>query len=281
MSTCLIDVGGGLRGVYGAGVMDRCMDMGIVFDGVIGVSAGAANLTSYLSGQRGRCYRFYFTYSFRPDYMGIGNLLRKGTFFDLDYVYGVLPRSDGENPLDHAAMQAHPACRNFLIVATEADTGKVKYFTGDDLTFDNFEPIKASCSIPCINKPIEINGVRYFDGALADPVPVRKAVELGYDKIVLILTRPIDRLRSSDKDRLLARLLKKDYPMAAHRLNLRAKRYNESVAYARQLEAEGRVLILAPDDITGVDTTKRSKEALMRLYGKGFHDAGRVEKFLK
>ena len=281
MSTCLIDVGGGLRGVYGAGVMDRCMDMGIVFDGVIGVSAGAANLTSYLSGQRCRCYRFYFTYSFRPDYMGIGNLLRKGTFFDLDYVYGALPRSDGENPLDHAAMQAHPACRNFLIVATEADTGKVKYFTGDDLTFDNFEPIKASCAIPCINKPIEINGVRYFDGALADPVPVRKAVELGYDKIVLILTRPIDRLRSSDKDRLLARLLKKDYPMAAHRLNLRAKRYNESVAYARQLEAEGRVLILAPDDITGVDTTKRSKEALMRLYGKGFHDAGRVEKFLK
>ena len=281
MSTCLIDVGGGLRGVYGAGVMDRCMDMGIVFDGVIGVSAGAANLTSYLSGQRGRCYRFYFTYSFRPDYMGIGNLLRKGTFFDLDYVYGALPRSDGENPLDHAAMQAHPACRNFLIVATEADTGKVKYFTGDDLTFDNFEPIKASCAIPCINKPIEINGVRYFDGALADPVPVRKAVELGYDKIVLILTRPIDRLRSSDKDRLLARLLKKDYPMAAHRLNLRAKRYNESVAYARQLEAEGRVLILAPDDITGVDTTKRSKEALMRLYGKGFHDAGYVEKFLK
>jgi predicted patatin/cPLA2 family phospholipase len=213
--------------------------------------------------------------------MGIGNLLRKGTFFDLDYVYGDLPRSDGENPLDHAAMQAHPACRNFLIVATEADTGKVKYFTGDDLTFDNFEPIKASCAIPCINKPIEINGVRYFDGALADPVPVRKAVELGYDKIVLILTRPIDRLRSSDKDRLLARLLKKDYPMAAHRLNLRAERYNESVAYARQLEAEGRVLILAPDDITGVDTTKRSKEALMRLYGKGFHDAGRVEKFLK
>lgn len=281
MSTCLIDVGGGLRGVYGAGVMDRCMDMGIVFDGVIGVSAGAANLTSYLSGQRGRCYRFYFTYSFRPDYMGIGNLLRKGTFFDLDYVYGALPRSDGENPLDHAAMQAHPACRNFLIVATEADTGKVKYFTGDDLTFDNFEPIKASCAIPCINKPIEIDGVRYFDGALADPVPVRKAVELGYDKIVLILTRPIDRLRSPDKDRLLAQLLKKDYPMAAHRLNLRAKRYNESVAYARQLEAEGRVLILAPDDITGVDTTKRSKEALMRLYGKGFHDAGRVEKFLK
>mgnify|MGYP003310788747 CR=1 FL=1 len=75
MSTCLIDVGGGLRGVYGAGVMDRCMDMGIVFDGVIGVSAGAANLTSYLSGQRGRCYRFYFTYSFRPDYMGMGNFI--------------------------------------------------------------------------------------------------------------------------------------------------------------------------------------------------------------
>ena len=281
MKTCLIDVGGGLRGVYGAGVMDKCLDLGIVFDGVIGVSAGAANLTSYLSGQRGRSYRFYFTYSFRPDYMGLHNLIRKGSFFNLDYVYGQLPKSDGENPLDHAAMQAHPACRNFLLVAAEADTGKARYFTGDDLTFDNFEPIKASCAIPGISKPIEIDGVRYFDGALADPVPIRKAVELGYDKIVLILTRPIDKPRTADKDRMLAKMLRKAYPMAAHRLNLRAKRYNDSVDYARQLEQEGKVLILAPDDITGVDTTKRSKEALMRLYGKGFHDGGKITEFLK
>lgn len=281
MKTCLIDVGGGLRGVYGAAVMDKCMDLGIVFDGCIGVSAGAANLTSYLSGQRGRSYRFYFTYSFRPEYMGMGNFIRKGSFFDLDYVYGSLPVSTGENPLDYAAMKAHPACKNFLIVASKADSGKVRYFTGEDLTVDDFEPIKASCAIPGVCKPVEIDGVRYFDGALSDPVPVRKAVELGYDRIVLILTRPADRLRSPGKDRVLAGMLRKSYPMAAHNLTFRARRYNDSVAYAKELEKEGRVLILSPDDITGVDTTKRSKEALMRLYGKGFHDANKIEEFLK
>lgn len=281
MKTCLIDVGGGLRGVYGTGVQDKCMDLGIVFDSAIGVSAGAGNITSYLSGQRGRNYRFYFSYSFRPEYMSMGNFLRKGSYFDLDYVYGDLPMSTGENPIDFYAMKAHPACREFYIVASEAVSGKVRYFTGDDLGFDDFEVIKASCAIPGICKPVEIDGVRYFDGALSDPVPVRKALEMGCDKIVLILTRPVDRLRDGTKDKLMARLIEKQFPMAAHNLRLRAKRYNDSVAYARELEKEGKVLLLAPDDITGIDTTKHSKESVMRLYGKGFHDGARIADFLK
>ncbi len=281
MKTCLIDVGGGLRGVYGTGVQDKCMDLGIVFDSAIGVSAGAGNITSYLSGQRGRNYRFYFSYSFRPEYMSMGNFLRKGSYFDLDYVYGDLPMSTGENPIDFYAMKAHPACREFYIVASEAVSGKVRYFTGDDLGFDDFEVIKASCAIPGICKPVEIDGVRYFDGALSDPVPVRKALEMGCDKIVLILTRPVDRLRDGSKDKLMANMIRKSFPMAAHNLTLRAKRYNDSVAYAKQLEKEGKVLILAPDDITGIDTTKHSKESVMRLYGKGFRDANAIADFLK
>jgi len=281
MKTCLIDVGGGLRGVYGAGVMDKCMDLGIVFDGCIGVSAGAGNLTSYLSGQRGRGYRFYFQYSFRPEYMSMGNFIRKGSYFDLDYVYGTLPRSDGENPLDYAAMKAHPACGSFYIVASEAESGKARYFTGNDLQLDDFEPIKASCAIPGLSRPIEIDGIRYFDGAISDPVPIRKAVELGYDKIVLILTRPLNKLRDGSKDKLMANMIRKNFPMAAHNLTLRAKRYNDSVAYAKQLAAEGRVLILAPDDIAGIDTTKHSKASVMRMYGKGFRDANAIADFLK
>lgn len=86
--TGVIDVGGGPRDAYGAGVLDWCLDHDVRFDYALGVSAGAANITSYLAGQRGRAYRFYSIYPSRPEYMGFGNLLRTGSFLGLDYIYG-------------------------------------------------------------------------------------------------------------------------------------------------------------------------------------------------
>lgn len=278
MKLGLIDVGGGLRDIYGAGVLDMCMDSGVHFDYCIGVSAGSANITSYLSGQRRRNFKFYYEYSFRREYMGFGNYIKKGSFFDLGYVYGTLSRSDGENPLDFETMKNNPA--EFVIVASEAESGRVRYFTKDDLAPDRYDPLMASCAIPVVCEPYEINGVKYFDGALTDPVPVKKALADGCDKLVLILTKPRETKRSSIKDDSLARILHHSYPISAHNLHLRAKRYNDAVEYAKQLEKEGRLLIVAPDDISGVDTTKRSKEALLRLYCKGYADGGAILPFV-
>lgn len=278
MKLGLIDVGGGLRDIYGAGVLDMCMDSGVRFDYCIGVSAGSANITSYLSGQRRRNFKFYYEYSFRREYMGFGNYIKKGSFFDLGYVYGTLSRSDGENPLDFETMKNNPA--EFVIVTSEAESGRVRYFTKDDLEPDRYDPLMASCAIPVVCEPYEINGVKYFDGALTDPVPVKKALADGCDKLVLILTKPRETKRSSIKDDSLARILHHAYPISAHNLHLRAKRYNDAVEYAKQLEKEGRLLIVAPDDISGVDTTKRSKEALLRLYCKGYADGGAILPFV-
>lgn len=278
MKLGLIDVGGGLRDIYGAGVLDMCMDSGVRFDYCIGVSAGSANITSYLSGQRRRNFKFYYEYSFRREYMGFGNYIKKGSFFDLGYVYGTLSRSDGENPLDFEALKDNPA--EFVIVTSEAESGRVRYFTKDDLAPDRYDPLMASCAIPVVCEPYEINGVKYFDGALTDPVPVKKALADGCDKLVLILTKPRETKRSSIKDDSLARILHHSYPISAHNLHLRAKRYNDAVEYAKQLEKEGRLLIVAPDDISGVDTTKRSKEALLRLYCKGYADGGAILPFV-
>lgn len=278
MKLGLIDVGGGLRDIYGAGVLDMCMDSGVRFDYCIGVSAGSANITSYLSGQRRRNFKFYYEYSFRREYMGFGNYIKKGSFFDLGYVYGTLSRSDGENPLDFETMKNNPA--EFVIVTSEAESGRVRYFTKDDLAPDRYDPLMASCAIPVVCEPYEINGVKYFDGALTDPVPVKKALADGCDKLVLILTKPRETKRSSIKDDSLARILHHSYPISAHNLHLRAKRYNDAVEYAKQLEKEGRLLIVAPDDISGVDTTKRSKEGLLRLYCKGYADGGAILPFV-
>ena len=126
----VIDVGGGLRGVYAAGVLDYCLDNDIQFDLGIGVSAGSANLASYTARQPRRNHQFYTEYALRKQYMGLGNFIKKKSFIDLDYVYGTLSNSDGESPLDYYALSHN--LMEFIVVATEAETGTVKYFSKND-----------------------------------------------------------------------------------------------------------------------------------------------------
>ncbi len=278
MKTGIVDVGGGMRGIYAAGILDTCLERGVHFDCCIGVSAGSANLISYLAGQKGRNYRFYHEYAFRSTYMGTGNWLRTGSFINFDYIYGTLSSQEGEDPLDYGTMAADPA--QFLVVATEADSGRAKYFSRADIHENDYRALMASSCVPGVDRPVELDGVAYYDGALSDPVPIRKAFDEGCDRVILLLTKPLDIPRQPGKDLLLANMIHKKHPAAAESLRLRAERYNSSVALAKNYAEQGKVLILAPDDITGVDTLKRDKAALQRLYEKGLRDGERIPPWL-
>ncbi len=185
MKLGLVDVGGGLRGVYAAGVLDFCMEQKISFDCCIGVSAGSANIMSYLAGQKGRNYRYYCEYAFRKEYMSVRNYLKTGSYIDMEYVYGTLSNSHGEYPLDFPVFQANPS--QVFVVAQEAVTGKTKYFGREDLSQDHYEILMASSSIPGVNRPYEIDGTLYYNGALGDPVPIEKTFAEGCDRVALIL----------------------------------------------------------------------------------------------
>lgn len=126
MKTGIIDVGGGMRGIYAAGVFDRCLDTGVHFDICIGVSAGSANGASFVAGQKKRNYAFYTEYAFRKEYMSLRNFVTKKSYIDLDYVYGTLSNTDGEYPLDYDAFAKNPT--DYVVVATDAATGKAVYF---------------------------------------------------------------------------------------------------------------------------------------------------------
>ncbi len=278
MKLGVVDVGGGMRGIYAAGVMDRCLAEGIVFDCCIGVSAGSANMASYLAGQEGRNYVFHHDYSFRKAYMSLGNFLRGKGYVDLTYIYGTLSNSDGENPLDYANIQANPA--QLLVVASDALSGQAVYFTKEDLRQDDYRILMASSCLPGANPPFELNGTLYYDGALADPVPIERAFQEGCDKVVLLLTRPRDVLRAPGKDPLIARLIQRRYPRAAENLRQRAARYNASVEAAKEYEAQGRALIVAPADTQGVDTLTKDRDALKRLYEMGRRDAQAIVDWL-
>ena len=278
MKTGVIDVGGGYRGIYAAGVLDSCMDQQITFDLGIGISAGSANLASFAAGQRGRNYIFYTEYGFRKQYASLDNFFRKRSYIDMDYVYSTLSNHDGENPLNYPAIRDNPM--DFLVVATDAVTGQAKYFGKADISADNYDVFKASSSIPFFCSPYAIKGVPYYDGALGDPVPVEKALALGCDRVVVILTKPENLPRNSKKDERLAAGIRKKYPLAAKRLCERAQRYNDEVALAQQYAKQGKVLIVAPDDTCGVDTFKRDKASLHRLYEKGYADGQKIKDYL-
>ena len=279
MKTGVIDVGGGFRGIYAVGVLDYCMDQKISFDLGIGISAGSANLCSYVARQKGRNYCFYTEYGFRKQYMSLRNFIRKGSYVDMDYIYGTLSNSGGENPLDYVAFQSNRM--EFYVVATNALTGQAKFFDKTDMRKDCYDILKASSSIPFVCRPYQIDGIPYYDGALGDPVPIEKAFELGCDRVVLILTKPEHILRTSKQDTHFAAGIRRKYPMAAEKLCERAGKYNESVAKAQEYAKQGRVLIIAPDDTCGVDTLRRDKDALHKLYQKGYHDAQRISAFIK
>jgi len=278
MTTGIIDAGGGLRGIYGAGVFDYCLDNGIRFDYCLGISAGIGNIVSYIGGQRGRNYRFYTDYTFRREYMSLGNFIRTGSYIDLDYVYGSLCVRDGEDPINYEGIKNSPAAMK--AVALNALTGETIYFSKDDMQQDDYHILKASSCIPLVCRPCFVDGIPCYDGGLADPVPVEKAFADGCDKVAVILTRPRDFIRVQKKDARIARLLKHKYPSAAQRLLKRYRKYNEEVAFAKEYEKQGKVLIIAPSDCCGMDTLTKNRDCMKKMYRKGYDDAVMLYDFL-
>ena len=274
----VIDAGGGNRGAYGAGVLDFCLDHGISFSCAIGVSAGSANLCAYQAGQRGRNMRFYTEYSGSGDYIGLRALARSGNVLDIDYVCRLeVSGCEDIPPLDFEAMKNHPS--SLQIVATDVKTGKPVYFDKTDLAEDDFGAIAASSCVPIVCRPFAWHGGWYYDGGLSDPIPIHQAMKDRCDRIVVILTRPRGFYRRADKDRIAASLLG-NYPAVKRALIQRAETYNRELDDVKNLERQGKALIIAPDSIGRMKTLSSDKNAVRRLYEKGWKDAEKIPSFL-
>lgn len=274
----IIDVGGGLRDIYGAGVFDRLIDDGIEFEYCIGVSAGSANVASYIAGQKGRNYNFYTKYPLDREYMSFHNIIRKKTYLDLDYIYGELSNSGGLDPLDYEKFSEYAG--EFYVVATDAYSGKPTYFGNSDMSKDDYSVLKASSCLPVFCRVCKIGENEYYDGGLSDPVPLEKAIDDGCDRIVLILTKPIAPVEKNRRDLAGARVVERKYPLLAKTMREHNGRYNEAVSRAQKLQEEGKVLIICPDDVGGVGTLTKDKAKLDALYEKGYSDGGKIKSFL-
>lgn len=276
----IIDVGGGMRDVYGAGIFDYCLNHNIKFPYCIGVSAGSGNIASYLGNQPGRNLRFYKDYIDRKEYMSVSNFIHNGSYIDLDYVYSTMSNEDGEDPLD---MDTILNCGSIMkVVTTNAKTGEPEYFETKDFVKNDYGMLKASCCIPIVCKPYLWHGQEYFDGGVADPIPIKKAFEDGCEKVVLILTKPVDYREGKDRDLLSFKILKKKYPNVYKKLQTEHARYNETLdEVINKYLPTGRVLILAPDDCCNVNTLTRKPDRIQKLYEKGYKDGKLINEFIK
>ncbi len=274
-----IDVGGGLRDIYGAGVFDYLLDEKIYFDLCIGISAGSANCASYVARQRGRNRIFYTEYSLRKEAMSPQNIVKTGEYLDLNYIYGSLSQSDGESPLDYETLKNSET--EFIVVATDAETGNPRYFNKrDDIRKNDYKIIMASSCLPFVSKPVEIYSREYFDGGISDPLPIQKALDKGCDKLVIILTKPIDTELKTMKNDVAARMIKNRYPNMVKALDTQLQKYSDNLVRALELQEEGKAIIIAPDDIFGMKTLTKDVDKLTALYKKGYSDAAKIKKFL-
>lgn len=268
--TGLVVEGGGMKCAYSAGVLDAFLDLDITFDYCIGVSAGSANLASYLAGQRGRNRRFYTDHIHEPSYFGPKSLLKTGDLFGLQYIYGTLTNSDGGDPLDFPALMKNPA--QYYVVATHAETGKPVYFPKKSMRQDDYRHIMASCALPALCRPIKINGQHFYDGGVSDAIPVRRAIEDGCDQVVVILSKPRDFVKKPEGHRPAYSILCRQYPETVRALNRRHLMYAKNQKDMFALEKKGRALLFCPEGGQKMSTYSMDEEAEQALYEEGLRD---------
>ena len=272
MKTGLVLEGGALRTIFSCGVLDAFLDAQLPLpDYFVGVSAGAAYGTSYLARQNRRNLKLITSYAGDKRYMGVGNLLnpKNRSYFGLKFAYDTIPNE--LVPFDYEAFQAYEGMAEAVV--TNVATGEAEYHLIPRNERYN-KTILASCSIPLMFPTVELEGGEYLDGGCADAIPWKHALEMGCDRVVVILTRERDYRKEPDGSmRAIARTFKKN-PAFVEAMTTRAQRYNQNREELFEAEKEGKVLVIAPEDTLGCSRTERDTEILRALWQQGYF-AGR------
>lgn len=264
--TALILEGGSLRCMFTAGVLDVLMEEGIRLPCVVGVSAGALSGINYVSGQIGRTAKVNLDFVRDKRYLGLGNLVRRHSVFNFDFLFGEV--SDTLVPLDRAAFDSSD--QRFVAVATDVRSGEAVYF--DKATCgDIMMACRASASMPLLAPIVEVDGIPCLDGGVSVSVPVDWALEQGYEKVVLVLTRHKG-YRKKPVGMAMRRAYEeayREYPLLVQRLEQVPARYNHLQSKISRLEKEGRVFVIRPREPVRVSRMERNLEKLEALYAIG------------
>ncbi|MCL2014511.1 MAG: patatin family protein [Oscillospiraceae bacterium] len=267
--TALVLEGGGTRGFYSSGVFDAFIDEGIMFPYIIGVSAGAANALSYISGQKGRSRLIVEHYVGSHKYVSRRNLLKHGTMFGLDFIFKTVPEQHifwDKEMFDFADIR-------FLTGATDCAAGVPVWFEKSEIT-PWFEVTRASCAVPLLSKIIKIGGLNLLDGGISAPIPIEKSMKDGNTFHVIVLTRNPGYTKPPFTHKRILKLFYRKYPELINAIVNRHKVYKKQLELCEQLERDGKAVIIRPlrplPDSAG--TTGRDIPKLLELYDEGYEE---------
>lgn len=267
MKVGLVLEGGAMRGLYTAGILDVFLEQDIHVDGIVGVSAGVLFGVNYPSKQKGRALRYNLKYLNDKRYMGLHSLITTGNIVNKDFAFYDLPinidRFDEQTFIDSGI--------DFYATLTNVDTGQAEYIKLSHI-FEQMEVLRATSAMPFVSRMVEIDGKRYLDGGIADSIPLEKCRQLGYDKIIVILTRPLE-YRKKAVNPLLFKLFYAKYPNLVASLTQRYLNYNQRVEQVIEADKKGEIFVFRPSKTLPIKRIEKDPVKIQAMYDLGVADA--------
>lgn len=269
MSIGLVLEGGGMRGLYTAGVLDNFLENNIEVDGIIGVSAGVLFGVNYLSKQKGRVLRYNKRFIKDKRFMGMWSLITTGNVVNKDFSFYEIPYK-----LDVFDDKEYQKSRmKMYATVTNVETGKPEYIKLESV-FEQMEVLRATSAMPFVSKIVELDGKKYLDGGIADSIPIDKCKEMGYDKIIVVLTRPIE-YRKKKPNEVMINMFYNKYPNFTESLKNRYKNYNSSVEKVIDLENKKEIFVIRPSKMLKIKRIEKDINKLQEMYDLGVDDCKR------
>ena len=266
MKVGLVLEGGAMRGMYTAGVLDTFLDNDIKVDGIIGTSAGVLFGVNYPSKQKGRVIRYNKKYCKDKRYMGLHSLITSGNVINKEFSFYEVPfkldifddKTFNESGID------------FYATVTNIESGEPEYFKLTKI-LEQMEVLRATSAMPFVSEIVEIDGKKYLDGGVSDAIPLDKCIDLGYDKIIVVLTRVKDYRKKKSGD-FFAKLMYKKYPKLIETMNKKYKVYNDTVEKIIDLENKKEIFVIRPSRYIDIKRIEKDENKLQEMYDLGIED---------
>ncbi len=275
MSIGLVLEGGAMRGMYTAGVLDVFLDNDIKVDGIIGVSAGVLFGANYISKQKGRAIRYSKKYSKNKNYMGFHSLITTGNIINKDFAFYEVPFK--LDVFDNDVFKKSNI--KFYATVTNVGTGSPEYLQITD-AFKDMEIFRATSAIPFVSKIVEVNNKKYLDGGISDSIPINKCMDMGYDKIIVVLTKPMW-YRKKKRGNLFIKCWYRKYPNLVKTMQNRYKVYNNTIEKIIDLENKKEIFVIRPSKKIKIKRIEKDANKLQAMYDLGVSDCKNIIMQLK
>ena len=265
MKTGLVLEGGGMRGLFSAGILDVMLENGINVDGVIGVSAGACFGCNYISRQVGRSLRYNLKYCKDSRYIGIKTWIRTGDYVGAKFAYHTMPKT--LDIFDEETFDSNPT--EFHVVVTDVMTGKPIYKRLDTMDDNMLEWVRASASMPLAAQIVHVGGGHYLDGGISDSIPLEHFQSIGFEKNIVVLTQPYDYRKRPTKMVPWLKIFMRKYPAIIDAMTHRHVMYNDELDYIHSQVSTGNTLLLYPDTALNISRVSKDRNKMVTVYEHG------------